>query len=150
MEILEQDRSRVTFEALQDLYGELLDKARLNQSKEVISNDKKHLEFLRFQTEIHESYSTFLEELVEQFSAVSYGDVIFGRQVSLYLHRYVETSIRLAAWNTLSNARVLELLPPLEKCFSGAEGYLEPAEVKKIIINYQLFYSGALFAEDID
>ncbi|KAL3037296.1 hypothetical protein AAZX31_01G058600 [Glycine max] len=134
MEILEQDRSRVTFEALQDLYGELLDKARLNQSKEVISNDKKHLEFLRFQTEIHESYSTFLEELVEQFSAVSYGDVIFGRQVSLYLHRYVETSIRLAAWNTLSNARVLELLPPLEKCFSGAEGYLEPAEDNEAIL----------------
>ncbi|KAG5051556.1 hypothetical protein JHK87_003754 [Glycine soja] len=134
MEILEQDWSRDIFEALQDLYGELLDNARLNQSKEVISDDKKHLEFLRFQTEIHESYSTFLEELVEQFSAVSYGDVIFGRQVSLYLHRCVETSIRLAAWNTLSNSRVLELLPPLEKCFSGAEGYLEPAEDNEAIL----------------
>nr|KYP69801.1 RNA polymerase II-associated protein 1 [Cajanus cajan] len=128
MEILEQDRSRDTFEALQDLYGELLDKARVNQSKEVISDDKKHLEFLRFQSEIHESYSTFIEELVEQFSAISYGDVIFGRQVSLYLHRCVETSNRLTAWNALSNGRVLELLPPLEKCISGAEGYLEPTE----------------------
>jgi len=133
MEILEHDRSRDNFEALQDLYGELLDEARLNQSKDVISEDKKNLEFLQFQSEIHESYSTFIEEVIEQFSAVSYGDVIFGRQVSLYLHRCVESSIRLAAWNTLSNARVLELLPPLEKCLSSAEGYLEPSEVRKHI-----------------
>ncbi|KAK7309901.1 hypothetical protein RJT34_07006 [Clitoria ternatea] len=128
MEILEQDKDRETFEALQDLYGELLDKTRLNQSKEVISDDKTHLEFLRFQSEIHESYSIFIENLVEQFSAISYGDLIFSRQVSLYLHRCVETSIRLAAWNTLSNAHALELLPPIEKCFSDAKGYLEPNE----------------------
>ncbi|KAK7407444.1 hypothetical protein VNO78_09377 [Psophocarpus tetragonolobus] len=134
MEILQQDQSRDTFEALQDLYGELLDDARLNQSKEVIFDDKKNLEFLRFQSEIHESYSTFIEELVEQFSAMSYGDVIFGRQISLYLHSCVETSIRLAAWNILSNARVLELLPPLEKCFSGADGYLEPTEDNEEIL----------------
>ncbi|KAE9595681.1 putative RNA polymerase II-associated protein [Lupinus albus] len=128
MEILEQEQSREAFEALQDLYGELLDKERFNRSKEVISDDKKHLEFLRFQSDIHESYLIFIEDLVEQFSAISYGDLIFGRQVSLYLHRCVESSVRLTAWNTLSNARVLELLPPLEKCFSGAEGYLEPIE----------------------
>ncbi|XP_027910836.1 transcriptional elongation regulator MINIYO isoform X1 [Vigna unguiculata] len=134
MEILEHDRSRDNFEALQDLYGELLDEARLNQSKDVISEDKKNLEFLQFQSEIHESYSTFIEEVIEQFSAVSYGDVIFGRQVSLYLHRCVESSIRLAAWNTLSNARVLELLPPLEKCLSSAEGYLEPSEDNEAIL----------------
>jgi len=59
----------------------------------------------------------FIEDLVEQFSAISYGDLIFARQISLYLHCYVETSTRLATWNTQSNARVLE-------------GYLEPAEVK--------------------
>ncbi|KAK7348798.1 hypothetical protein VNO80_23486 [Phaseolus coccineus] len=134
MEILEHDWSRDTFEALQDLYGELLDMARFNQSKDVISEDKKNNEFLRFQSEIHESYPTFIEELIEQFSAVSYGDVIFGRQVSLYLHPCVETSIRLAAWNTLSNARVLELLPPLEKCLSSAEGYLEPTEDNEAIL----------------
>ncbi|ESW25480.1 hypothetical protein PHAVU_003G039700 [Phaseolus vulgaris] len=134
MEILEHDRSRDNFEALQDLYGELLDRARFNQSKDIISEDKKNQEFLRFQSEIHESYPTFIEELIEQFSAVSYGDVIFGRQVSLYLHRCVETSIRLAAWNTLSNARVLELLPPLEKCLSSAEGYLEPTEDNEAIL----------------
>ncbi|XP_027359785.1 transcriptional elongation regulator MINIYO [Abrus precatorius] len=134
MEMLEQDQGRDTFEALQDLYGELLDKARFDQSKAVISDDKKDLEFLRFQQEIHESYSIFIEDLVEQFSAISYGDVIFGRQVSLYLHRCVESSIRLAAWNTLSNARVLQLLPPLEKCISGAEGYLEPTEDNEEIL----------------
>ncbi|CAL0315255.1 unnamed protein product [Lupinus luteus] len=128
MEILEQELDREAFEALQDLYGELLDKERFNRSKEVTSDDKKHLEFLRFQSDIHESYLIFIEDLVEQFSAISYGDLIFGRQVSLYLHRCVESSVRLTAWNTLSNARVLELLPPLEKCFSGAEGYLEPIE----------------------
>ena len=130
MEILEQEQARETFEALQDLYGELLDKARISKGKEMISDDKNQLEFLNFQSEIHESYSVFIEDLVEQFSAISYGDLIFGRQVSLYLHRCVESSIRLAAWNALSNARVLELLPPLEKCFSSAEGYLEPIEVK--------------------
>lgn len=130
MEILEQEQCRETFEALQDLYGELLDKERFKRSKEVNSDDKNHLEILRFQSDIHESYSIFIEDLVEQFSAISYGDLIFGRQVSLYLHRFVESSVRLAAWNTLSNARVLELLPPLEKCFSGTEGYLEPIEVK--------------------
>lgn len=134
MVIVEQDQGRETFEALQDLYGELLDKERFNQNKEAISDDKKHIEFLRFKSDIHESYSTFIEELVEQFSSISYGDLIFGRQVSVYLHRCVESSIRLATWNTLSNARVLELLPPLEKCFSGAEGYLEPAEDNEEIL----------------
>ncbi|AES66015.1 hypothetical protein MTR_2g060580 [Medicago truncatula] len=65
------------------------------------------------------SYSIFIEDPVEQFSAISYGDLIFAQKISLYLHRYVETSIPLATWNTLSNARVLELLPPLEKCLFG-------------------------------
>lgn len=129
MEILEQDQSKEIFEALQDLYGELVDKERFNRNT-VVLDDKKHFEFLKFQSEIHESYSTFIENLVEQFSAISYGDLIFARQVSVYLHRSVETSVRLATWNALSNARVLELLPSLEKCFSAAEGYLEPTEVK--------------------
>lgn len=130
MEVLEQEQGRETFEALQDLYGELLDKERFTR-REVIAENKNCLEFLRFQSEIDDSYSTFIEELVEQFSAISYGDPIFGRQVAVYLHRCVEPSIRLAAWNTLSNARVLELLPPLEKCISGMDGYLEPVEVRK-------------------
>ncbi|KAI4297816.1 hypothetical protein L6164_037681 [Bauhinia variegata] len=128
MEVLEQEQSRETFEALHDLYGELLDKARFTRREGVISDDKNHHELLRFRSEIHESYSTFIEVLVEQFSAVSYGDLIFGRQVALYLHRCVESSVRLAAWNALSNSLVLDLLPPLEKCLSGAQGYLQPIE----------------------
>ena len=91
--------------------------------------DKSIVECLRFQSEIHDSYSTFLETLVEQFAAVSYGDLIFGRQVSVYLHRCTEAVVRLYAWNALSNARVLELLPPLEKCIAETDGYLEPIEV---------------------
>ncbi|GFY94562.1 RPAP1-like, carboxy-terminal protein [Actinidia rufa] len=86
------------------------------------------MEFPSFQSEIHESYSTFLETLVEQFAAVSYGDLIYCRQVALYLHLCVETSVWLATWTALSNTRVLELLPPLENCVAKAEGFLEPVE----------------------
>ncbi|XP_028803506.1 transcriptional elongation regulator MINIYO [Neltuma alba] len=135
MELLEQEQGKETFEALQDLYGELLDKERSIRRKEVIQNNNSHPEFLRFQSEIFESYSTIIEDLVEQFSAISYGDLIFGRQVALYLHRCVESSIRLAAWNALSNAHVLELLPPLEKCIAGTEGYLDPVEDNEAVLD---------------
>ncbi|KAL8098401.1 hypothetical protein AgCh_031236 [Apium graveolens] len=122
MGILE-DQSRDLYEILQDIYGQLLDKSRL-----VHNGDLNSLELLRFHSDVHESYSTFIETLTEQFAAVSYGDMIYGRQVSMYLHRCVEAPVRLAAWNSLSNARVLELLPPIEKCIAKAQGYLEPAE----------------------
>lgn len=125
--------------ALQEVYGKLLHESWLSKSKEVIlegtekfsaqTGEKNSVEFLCFQSEIHESYSTFMETLVEQFAAASYGDLIYGRQVVIYLHRCVESSIRLAAWNALSNARVLELLPPLGNSFAKGEGYLEPVEV---------------------
>jgi hypothetical protein len=134
-----EEKSRDVYEALQDIYGQLLDQARASISADLIlknkvdilpeSRNKNNAGFLMFQSEIHESYSTFIETLVEQFSAISYGDLIFGRQVAVYLHRQVETPTRLAAWNTLTNACVLDLLPPLEKCIAEAEGYLEPIEV---------------------
>ncbi|GFS34703.1 RPAP1-like, carboxy-terminal protein [Actinidia rufa] len=128
----------------------------LSRSKEFILEDNERLladtgenygvEFLSFQSEIHESYSTFLETLVEQFAAVSYGDLIYGRQVALYLHCCVETSVRLAAWTALSNARVLELLPPLANCVAKAEGFLEPVEVNERILEAYVksWVSGAL------
>ncbi|KAI9105029.1 hypothetical protein K1719_022745 [Acacia pycnantha] len=146
MELLEQEQSKETFEALQDLYGELLDKERSIRRKEVIQNNNCHAEFLRFQSEIFESYPTIIEDLVEQFSAISYGDLIFGRQVALYLHRCVESSLRLAAWNALSNAHVLELLPPLEKCIAGTDGYLDPVEDNEVILEAYVksWVSGAL------
>jgi hypothetical protein len=40
--------------------------------------------------------ATFIETLVEQFSAISYGDLVFGRQVAVYLHRQVEILRRAA------------------------------------------------------
>ena len=139
MGVLEDEKSRDVYEALQDIYGQLLDQARTSISVDVIlernadllpeSRNKNNFEVLMFQSEIFESYSTFIETLVEQFSAISYGDLIFARQVAVYLHRHVEAPVRLAAWNMLSNARVLDLLPPLEKCIAQAKGYLEPVEV---------------------
>jgi RNA polymerase II-associated protein 1 len=143
MDLLQEDRSRDIFHSLQELYGQRLNRLcqKYNRSQYIkkdecveistLHEDKQtsSLEFLRFQEKIHGSYTTFIESLVEQFAAVSYGDAIFGRQVAIYLHRRVEPTVRLAAWNALSNAYVLELLPSLDKCIGDMQGYLEPLEV---------------------
>lgn len=120
--ILETEKNRNVYETLQNIYGQLTDKSMSDRQEQQDST-------LKFQTEVHETYNTFVELLVEQFAAVSYGDLLFGRQVAIYLHRGTEPSIRLAAWNALSHARSLELLPPLQNCFAKADGYLEPIEV---------------------
>lgn len=117
MGIFEEDNSRDLYKALQDVYGQLLDR-----EGKVDANN------LKFKTDIHENYSTFIDNLVEQFAAVSYGDMIFGRQVAVYLLQFVEAPVRLTTWNALSNACALELLPPLEKCVAATYGYLEPVE----------------------
>ncbi|KAM7479487.1 hypothetical protein LguiA_027700 [Lonicera macranthoides] len=129
MGVLEEEKSRDMYENLQELYGQLLDKSRSPKTR-----DKFNVEFLKFKADVHESYLTFIETIVEQFAAVSYGDLVYGRQVSMYLHRCVEASVRLAAWNALSNVRALELLPPLEKCIADGEGYLEPVEDNESIL----------------
>ncbi|KAF5727128.1 putative RNA polymerase II-associated protein 1 [Tripterygium wilfordii] len=155
MGVLEAEKSRDDFEALQELYGQLVDEARsariaelrLEREKNLTPETRKYdVEFLRFQSEIHESYATFIETLVDQFAAISYGDMIYGRQVAVYLHRGTEASVRLVAWNALANARALELLPPLEKCFAGAEGYLEPTEDNEGVLEAYVksWVSGAL------
>ncbi|CAK9180694.1 unnamed protein product [Ilex paraguariensis] len=123
MGVLQEEKSRDVLETLQEVYGQILDNSRFPETGE-----KYRVEFLNFQSEIHESYSTFMETLVEQFAAVSYGDMIYGRQVAIYLQPCVESSVRLSAWNALFNARALELLPPLDKCIGKVEGYLEPVE----------------------
>lgn len=147
MAVIEDDKSKDVYEALQDLYGDVLDKARYGSAEISFEKDvnlslehrnEHNVEFLRFQLDIHDSYSTFIETLVEQFSAISYGNLIYGRQVAIYLHRCVEAPVRLAAWKALSNARVLELLPPLESCFGEAEGYLQPFEVQQKLASVQL------------
>ncbi|KAK4340503.1 hypothetical protein RND71_041965 [Anisodus tanguticus] len=130
-----EDNSRDLYKALQDVYGELLDR-----------EEKVDAKNLKFKTDVHENYSTFIDNLVEQFAAVSYGDMIFGRQVGVYLHQFVEAPIRLAAWNALSNACALELLPPLEKCIAATSGYLEPVEDDERILEAycKSWVSGAL------
>ncbi|KAK6916778.1 RNA polymerase II-associated protein 1, N-terminal [Dillenia turbinata] len=153
MGILEVEKSRDTYVVLQEFYGKQLDKLRRTsfcpEKDEKLSPETRKdncKAIVRFQSEIHESYYVFLEALVEQFAAISYGDLIYGRQVAIYLHRHVETPVRLAAWNALSNARVLELLPPLESCCSEAEGYLEPVEDNEGILEAYVksWVSGAL------
>ncbi|KAL3624368.1 hypothetical protein CASFOL_033184 [Castilleja foliolosa] len=113
MEILGDEKSRDVYGILQNVYGEIV-------------NDKNLT--LQFEKEIHESYATFVETFVDQFAAESYGDSLFGQQVAIYLRRSVDASVRVAAWNALSNARALELLPRLDECFTKAEGFLEPIE----------------------
>ncbi|KAK4437590.1 Transcriptional elongation regulator MINIYO [Sesamum alatum] len=141
MGILENEKSRDVYETLQNVYGETLD------GREVVNlHGNLSVEALQFESEIHENYSTFIETLVEQFAAESYGDILFGRQVAIYLHRSVEASVRLSAWNALSNARALELLPPLAKCCTQAKGYLEPIEDDERILEAYVksWVSGAL------
>lgn len=122
MEILEDVKFRNIFEILQALYGEKL------------AHVSSHQESLAFQMLVHESYNTFVETLVDHFASISYGDLIWGRQIAIYLHRSVCPSVRLAAWNALCNAHILELLPPLESCIGEAKGYMEPIEVIVILI----------------
>ncbi|KAL6514176.1 hypothetical protein OROHE_019163 [Orobanche hederae] len=131
MEILGDEKSRGVYEILQNVYGEIVDAKK---------------QALSFEKEIHKNYSAFVETLVEQFAAESYGDELFGRQVAMYLHRSVEASVRLAAWNALSNARVLELVPTVDKCFTKAEGFLEPLEDNERILEAYVksWVSGAL------
>ncbi|XVF45594.1 hypothetical protein PTKIN_Ptkin02bG0218700 [Pterospermum kingtungense] len=64
MAVLEEKKSRDVFEALQELYEQLLNETR-------------------FRPEIHESYSTIIDTLVEQYAAVSFRDWICGRQKCL-------------------------------------------------------------------
>ncbi|AQL04127.1 transcriptional elongation regulator MINIYO isoform X2 [Zea mays] len=151
MHLLQEDRSRDIFCALQELYGLHLNRLyqkfckpnSIEEVKGVVVGTSEEameissLEILRFQEKIHGSYTTFVESLVDQFAAVSYGDFVFGRQVAIYLHRKAEPAVRLAAWNALSSAYVLELLPPLDNCIGNAPGYLEPLEDdEKILESY--------------
>lgn len=140
MDFLEEEKTRDVYINLQELYGQLLDK----KLSEIGRNNS--VDFLKFDKEIHDSYSTFVETLVENFAGVSYGDLLYGRQIAMYLHRCVGAPIRLAAWNALSNVRALELLPPLEQCLAQEEGYLEPLEGDETILEAYVksWVSGAL------
>ncbi|KVH88004.1 transcriptional elongation regulator MINIYO isoform X1 [Cynara cardunculus var. scolymus] len=140
MNFLEEEKTRDVYINLQELYGQLLDKKLSEMGR------NNSVDFLKFDKEIHDSYSTFVETHVENFAGVSYGDLLYGRQIAMYLHRCVGAPIRLAAWNALSNVRALELLPPLEQCLAQEEGYLEPLEDDETILEAYVksWVSGAL------
>ncbi|MCL7049578.1 hypothetical protein MKW94_021431 [Papaver nudicaule] len=148
MSLLYDENSRNTYETLQDLYGLLLDESRSRRSIGPVAENlllEKEDAVLKFQTDVHESYSTFVETLVEQFGAESYGDLFYARQVAIYLHHSVEVPVRVATWNALSGAHLLELLPPLEKCIAEAEGYLESEDNEGILEAYlKSWVSGTL------
>uniref|UniRef100_A0A7N0UMK9 Transcriptional elongation regulator MINIYO n=1 Tax=Kalanchoe fedtschenkoi TaxID=63787 RepID=A0A7N0UMK9_KALFE len=130
------EKDKNVYVTLQELYGQRLGKREgnkidglvLDKNENIMSGKKHDVESLRFQSDIHDSYPTFIEALVEQYAALSYGDVTYGRQIAMYLRRDVESSVRLSAWKELSNASILELLPPLSGCIGAASRYLEPVE----------------------
>ncbi|KAJ3692004.1 hypothetical protein LUZ60_012354 [Juncus effusus] len=107
-----EEKTRAVFVILQDIYNREIEKARN----------------LDFEGEISENYSTFVENLIEQFMADSFGDVLYGRQVAVYLNNKVDVKLRLKTWNKLASIKVLHLLPPLENCLGGSNGYLGPIE----------------------
>lgn len=158
--------------ALQDLYGQALDRQsgansilmsqRSKSEKSLTPQDCKDLvvdekdggksvegvtlSTLNFERDIDDSYQTFIDTLIQHFAATSFGDVVYGRQVTIYLRRDVEASIRLATWNALANEHILELLPPLEQCFAHPKGFLFPPEDHEKMIEAYVssWVSGAL------
>ncbi|KAF3792975.1 Transcriptional elongation regulator MINIYO [Nymphaea thermarum] len=138
------EQTKHMFEILQKFYGQKLDQERGKYIK-VLGNEMDNsfchsetchektpegnsLEILNFQRDVHSSYSSFIETLVGQFASVSYGDMAYGRQLAIYLHRSVDIPVRLATWNALSDARVMDLLPTIENCIPKVEGFLYPPE----------------------
>ncbi|CAN6461079.1 unnamed protein product [Victoria cruziana] len=141
--VLDEQTSHI-FEILQKFYGQKLDQEMGKYIKVIwneIDNSFCHsekiyeeasggncLEILNFQRDINSSYSSFIETLVGKFASDSYGDMAYGRQLAIYLHRSVDLPVRLATWNSLSDARVMDLLPTIEDCVSKVEGFLYPPE----------------------
>jgi hypothetical protein len=119
---------------LQEFYGHQLDSWQTN-NKHTKSDEWRSdmgsmpLDFYH----IDGTYSTFAETLSEQFGASSYGDLVFARQVAIYLRQGVPDSVRLAIWRGLADAHVLKLLPPLIQCCGQQWGYLYPFEVNSHI-----------------
>ncbi|KAL3692622.1 hypothetical protein R1sor_006273 [Riccia sorocarpa] len=116
--------------ALQDVIGHELDK-QVPVASEVNTDSSKDgtgIRRLDFESIIDPSYVTYAETISEQFASSSYGDLVFGRQIALYLCTSVPVNIRLAAWRVLADARVLELLPSLSQCCAQPERYLTPVE----------------------
>ncbi|ERN19281.1 hypothetical protein AMTR_s00069p00017960 [Amborella trichopoda] len=75
-DILEEKQTRDTLKTLQEKYGQRLDKLRQRRPEVVPENEKSSgvysREILYFVKEVHESYGSFIEIPIEQFSVVSY------------------------------------------------------------------------------
>ncbi|KAJ3691985.1 hypothetical protein LUZ60_012335 [Juncus effusus] len=113
MNVLKQENSMGLFNTLQELYSRQIEKTQN----------------LDFEGEISEHYSTFLEDLIDGFSADSYADSLYGRHVAVYLNRKAGSKFMLNTWGFLASKSVLGILPPLEKCLGRPNGYLGPIEV---------------------
>ncbi|KAL4195704.1 hypothetical protein AMTRI_Chr04g179630 [Amborella trichopoda] len=103
-DILEEKQTRDTFKTLQDKYGQRLGKLRQRRPEVVLENEKSSgvysKKILYFVKEVHESYGSFIEIPIEQFSAVSYGDVPFGRQLGTYC---IESTIQCPYFGTFAS-----------------------------------------------
>jgi len=118
---------------LQEFYGHQLDSWQTNKhTKSDEWRSDMGIMPLDFD-HIDGTYSTFAETLSEQFGASSYGDLVFARQVAIYLRQGVPDSVRLAIWRGLADAHVLKLLPPVIQCCGQQWGYLYPFEVNSHI-----------------
>ncbi|KAL2635171.1 hypothetical protein R1flu_006650 [Riccia fluitans] len=149
--------------ALQDIIGREFDKQAQVASEESTNETKERqlqgphcpndfsgkmmkLRRLDFESIIDPSYVTYAETIAEQFASSSYGDLVFGRQIALYLCTSVPVNIRLAAWRVLADARVLELLPSLSQCCAQPARYLTPVETDQSMLEafVSAWSSGAL------
>jgi hypothetical protein len=106
-----QEETRAAIGVLQEIYGRQLEAQPLD-----------------FERLIDMNYTSFGENLAEQFVATSFGELIFARQVALHLQQGVPDPVRLGAWRILADAHVLRLLPPLIKCCGQPSRYLYPFE----------------------
>ncbi|KAG0454710.1 hypothetical protein HPP92_024002 [Vanilla planifolia] len=104
---LEDNGTREMFESLQELYGKQLDDLRYKQKKQELEDSLMSL---------------------PKTNKIADGLLCFQSQVLM------DITVRLAAWNSLSNNHLLELLPTLETCLAQAEGYLEPPEENEGIL----------------
>lgn len=131
-----QEEARTMIGALQELFGRQLDKLTTSdttspkEDQDGLALDSQ--EQLNFGRGIDGNYTSFAESLAEQFGAISFGDIVFGRQVATYLQQGVPHPIRLAVWRVVADAQALRLLPPLTQCCGQPSGYLYPFEVLQL------------------
>lgn len=142
---------RASVGALQELYGRKLD--ILNVTSALPSDAERNFcvdkvsyfaQPLEFEREIDGNYTSFAENLAEQFGAGSFGDLVFARQVAIHLRQGVPDPIRLALWRIVADAQALRLLPPLSQCIGQSWGYLYPFEVFQTVLQVRVFGSTSL------